>query len=230
MIYFLDTADVAAIARGVDLYPVAGVTTNPTLIAREKRPLPDLLRDILAVIGPDKMLHVQVVSGKAETMVEEAERLRDFVGAGFHPKVPVTVQGMKAIRLLAARDFSVTATAIVTAEQALMAAVAGAAFTAPYVNRLDNICGDGAKVVADIAHLFRIHNLDTKLLTASFKNVQQVHDIAMAGAHSATLPPDILDLLLSHPLTDSGVAGFMADWNSVYGAGTSTIDLIKAHE
>lgn len=226
MIYFLDTADAAAIARLADLYPIAGVTTNPTLIAREKRPFPDIIRDIRAVIGEGSMLHVQVTGHDADTMVAEARKLADFVGAGFHPKVPVTAEGLKAIRHLSGLGFHVTATAIVTAQQALMAAVAGAAFTAPYVNRLDMIGGDGVKVVADIVHLFRTHALPTRLLTASFKNVQQVHDVTMAGAHSATLPPDILEALIRHPLTDSGVAGFAADWTAAYGEGRSTADLI----
>ena len=227
MLYLLDTADAAAIGRLVDYFPVAGVTTNPTLIAREKRALPDILRDIRVAIGPDLMLHVQVVGPDAATMVDEAERLRDVVGNGFHPKVPMTREGIKTIRLLARRGFAVTATAIITAEQALMAAVAGAAFTAPYVNRLDNICGDGARVVADIVTLFRLHGLPTRLLTASFKNVQQVHAVALAGAHSATLPPDIIEQLIRHPLTDDGVAGFMVDWTAAYGAGTTTADLLK---
>jgi len=226
MIYFLDTADVAAIARLADLYPVAGVTTNPTLIAREKRPLADILRDIRAVIGARRMLHVQVTAPTADVMIVEAERLRDVVGDGFHPKVPVTPEGLKAIRLLAERGFSVTATAIVTAQQALLAAVAGAAFTAPYVNRLDNIGADGVKVVSDIARLFQIHGMKAKLLTASFKNVQQVQDVAMAGAHSATVPPDILEALLRHPLTDQGVAGFMSDWGEAYGVGKTVVDLL----
>ncbi|WP_026789978.1 transaldolase family protein [Pleomorphomonas oryzae] len=226
MIYFLDTADVAAIARLSDLYPIAGVTTNPTLIARAKRPFSDILKDIRAVIGDGAMLHVQVTGSDADTMVAEARKLADFVGAGFHPKVPVTAEGIKAIRRLSGLGFRVTATAIVTAQQALMAAVAGAAFTAPYVNRLDMIGGDGVTVVADIVHLFRVHALPTRLLTASFKNVQQVHDVAMAGAHSATLPPDILEALIRHPLTDSGIAGFSADWATAYGEGTTTLDLI----
>lgn len=226
MIYFLDTADAAAIARLADLYPIAGVTTNPTLIAREKRPFADIIRDIRAVIGDGAMLHVQVTGSDADTMVAEARKLADFVGAGFHPKVPVTAEGIKAIRRLSGLGFRVTATAIVTAQQALMAAVAGAAFTAPYVNRLDMIGGDGVKVVADIVHLFRIHALPTRLLTASFKNVQQVHDVAMAGAHSATLSPDILEALIRHPLTDSGIAGFAADWAAAYGEGRTTSDLI----
>ena len=111
MIYFLDTADAAAIARLCDLYPIAGVTTNPTLVAREKRPFPDVIRDIRQVIGEGAMLHVQVTGRDAETMVTEAKKLADLVGAGFHPKVPVTAEGIKAIRRLAGLGFRVTATA-----------------------------------------------------------------------------------------------------------------------
>ena len=226
MIYFLDTADAAAIARLCDLYPIAGVTTNPTLVAREKRPFPDVIRDIRQVIGEGAMLHVQVTGRDAETMVTEAKKLADLVGAGFHPKVPVTAEGIKAIRRLAGLGFRVTATAVVAPQQALMAAVAGAAFVAPYVNRLDMIGGDGAHVVADIVHLCRVHDLGTKVLAASFKTVQQVHAVAMAGGQSVTLPPDMLEALIRHPLTDSGLAGFAADWAAAYGEGVTTLDLI----
>ena len=224
MLHLIDTADVAAIRRIAELFPLAGVTTNPTLIAREKRPFPDIIRDIRAVIGEGSMLHVQVTGHDADTMVAEARKLADFVGAGFHPKVPVTAEGLKAIRRLSGLGFHVTATAIVTAQQALIAAAAGAAFTAPYVNRLDNIGGDGVKVVADIVHLFSIHGLKTRLLTASFKNVQQVHEVALAGAQSVTVGPDVFERLLDHPLTDSGVAQFVADWEGVYGPNATLLD------
>jgi fructose-6-phosphate aldolase 2 len=225
MLFLLDTANVREIARCFNLFPVAGVTTNPTLIAKEKRPFYDILMDIRNVIGEETMLHAQVLGADAETMVAEANQLRDRLGAGILPKIPVTPQGMKAIRILAASGFSVTATAIATPLQALVAARAGAAFTAPYVNRIDNIGGDGVGVVTNIARLFSVYGLATKILTASFKNVQQVQDVALAGAHTATLAPDLLDQIISHPLTDSGVAGFNADWAAAYGADTTTLDL-----
>jgi len=205
---------------------VAGVTTNPTLIAQVRRPFLDILTDIRQVIGEELMLHVQMTGSDAATKVAEANRLRDRLGSGILPKVPVTPQGLKAIRLLAASGFSVTATAIGTPQQALLAARAGAAFTAPYVNRLDNICGDGVGVVASMVRLFAAHGLPAKVLAASFKNVQQVLDVALAGAHSVTLAPELLDLVIRHPLTDSGLAGFVADWSAAYGAGTTLLDLI----
>jgi len=224
MLCLLDTANVDDIARCFDLYPVAGVTTNPTLIAREERPFHDILTDILKVIGERTMLHVQVLGPDAETMVAEANQLRDRLGPGIFPKLPVTQQGLKAIRLLAEAGFSVTATAILTPLQALLAARAGATFVAPYVNRIDNIGGDGEGVVVDIVKMISIHALQTKVLTASFKNVRQVHDMALAGAHAATMAPQLLDMIFSHPLTDSGVADFNADWAAAYGADTTTLD------
>jgi len=226
MLYLLDTADVREIARCLDLYPLAGVTTNPSIIAEARRPFMDILTDIRAVIGEQLMFHVQVAGSDAETMVAEANRLRDRFGAGIQPKLPVSPQGLKAIRLLAASGFSVTATAVGTPQQALLAARAGAAFTAPYVNRLDNIYGDGIGVVSTMVRLFLAHGLSTKVLAASFKNVQQVQDVALAGAQAVTLAPDLLDMVARHPLTDSGIEGFMADWNGAYGKGTTLLDLV----
>lgn len=228
MLYLLDTADVRAIARCADRFPLAGVTTNPTLVAREKRPLLDLLTEIRSILGEYAMIHVQVMGAGAETMVAEAARLCGRFGPNLYPKIPVTPQGLKAIRLLAAAGYSVTATAIAAPQQALLAARAGAAFTAPYVNRIDNASGDGPGVVSQMVHLFSSFGLPTRVLAASFKNVQQVHAVAMAGAHAATMSPDLLEAVLSHPLTDSGVAGFNKDWAAAFGQGTTILDLIPA--
>jgi fructose-6-phosphate aldolase 2 len=227
MLLLIDTADVAAIERIVDVYPVVGVTTNPTLIAREKRPLRELLLDIRRVVGERAMLHAQVLSDDPETMVQEALRLRDLLGEGFHPKVPVTPPGIKAIRRLAELGFAPTATAVVSPIQALVAARAGAAFVAPYVNRLDEICGNGSFVVEEIAGLIDTHDLATRVLAASFKTVQQVLAVAMAGAQSATLSPAIFEILLAHPLTDSGVAGFLSDWEDSYRPGHTILDALE---
>ncbi|MDD7909841.1 fructose-6-phosphate aldolase [Pseudovibrio exalbescens] len=225
MIYMLDTADIEAIKKAVDLYPLAGVTTNPSIIAKANRPFSDIIRDIRAAIGPDRMLHAQVMGKTAEVMIEEAQAMREL-DADIIIKVPVTPQGIKAMKALKERGIRITATAILTPQQALMAAVAGAEFLAPYVNRLDNICADGTQVAAEIAHLIDVYKLDAKVLAASFKNVQQVHEIAKAGAQSVTIAPDVFDQLLVHPLTDSGVAGFVSDWEGVYGEGTTVLDVI----
>ncbi len=227
MLFFLDTANVHEIARCFDLYPISGVSTNPTLIAKEKRPFYEILSDIRKVIGDETILHVQVLGADADTMVEEAKQSRDRFGSSIFPKIPVTPQGYKAIRILADLGFSVTATAMATPLQALLAAKAGAAYTAPYVNRIDNIGGDGVGVVANIVRLFNASGVATKVLTASFKNVHQVQDVALASAHAATMAPELLDLVVKHPLTDSGVAGFNADWHAEFGIGSTLLDLLE---
>lgn len=225
MIYMLDTADINAIRKAVDLYPLEGVTTNPSIIAKENRPMKEILLDIRECIGQDKMLHAQVMGSDAETMLKEAQALK-ALDNNIIVKVPVTPQGIKAMKLLAKEEIRITATAILTPQQALLAAMAGAEFLAPYVNRLDNICSDGVDVAAEIVTLLNNYHLDAKVLGASFKNVQQVHKLALAGAHSVTVAPDVFDLLLTHPLTDSGVAGFVSDWERVYGEGTNVLDVL----
>lgn len=129
------------------------------------------------------------------------------------------------MKILKEKRIKITATAIFTAEQALMAAIAGAEFTAPYVNRIDNISGDGVDVVAQIVKLFELHNLDAKVLAASFKNVQQVHKIALTGAQSVTVNAEIMDKLLEHPLTYWSVDQFIKDWEKFYGKGKLTCDV-----
>ncbi|MDR3564130.1 MAG: fructose-6-phosphate aldolase [Negativicutes bacterium] len=222
MLYLLDTGDVNHIKRAYDLYPLAGVTTNPTLIAREKADFLGMLTAIRGIIGAGTMLHVQAVSRTAEGIVGEASYLAEKIGGHLYIKIPVIAEGIKAIKLLKERGIKTTATAVFTPQQALMAAVAGADFVAPYVNRLDNICGDGARVVSDIVELFKTYNLPARVLAASFKNSEQVHQASLAGAHAVTVSPDILDLLLSHPLTDSSVDQFVKDWEGFYGAGKLT--------
>ena len=129
------------------------------------------------------------------------------------------------MKILKQKGIKITATAIFTAQQALMAAVAGASFVAPYVNRIDNISGDGVDVVAQIVQLLRQYDLNAKVLAASFKNVQQVHSVALVGGQSVTVNPEILDAMLKHPLTDWSISQFVNDWESVYGIGKTTLDI-----
>lgn len=225
MIYMLDTADLNAIRKAVDLYPLAGVTTNPSIIAKENRPLKEILLDIRECIGEERMLHAQVMGKDAETMLKEAKALTAFDN-NIIVKVPVTPQGIKAMKLIHAEGIRITATAILTPQQALMAAVAGAEFLAPYVNRLDNICSDGINVAAEMVSLIDTYTLNAKVLGASFKNVQQVHQLSLVGAHSVTIAPDVFDQLLVHPLTNSGVAGFVDDWEDVYGKSTTVLEVL----
>ncbi|MBP1890019.1 fructose-6-phosphate aldolase 2 [Clostridium moniliforme] len=225
MIYMLDTANLNAIRKAFDIYPITGVTTNPTIISKENRDFIGLLKEIREIIGEDTMLHAQVIGKSAEDMIKEAKYLNETIGGNFYVKIPVTKEGIKAIRVLSKEGINITATAIFTAQQALMAAVSGAKFVAPYVNRIDNISGNGVEVVKDIIEELKLYNLDCKVLAASFKNVQQVQDLSRNGVHSVTVNPDIMDKMLEHPLTDWSVDQFINDWEKVYGEGKLTTDV-----
>ena len=217
MIYILDTADLAAIKHCNEFYPLAGVTTNPSIIAKANTDFWKLVADIRSIIGNDKMLHVQTTAEKAEDIVAEAKLLSERIGGDFYIKIPIGEEGLKATMMLKKLGIKVTMTAIFTPTQALMAAMAGATFVAPYVNRLDNIIGDGVKVVEEIVEQFEIYGVDTMVLAASFKNAEQVHKCALAGCHSVTVTDDIMKNLISHPMTDAAVVGFDKDWRRVYG-------------
>lgn len=218
MLYVIDTADLEAIKHINEFYPVSGVTTNPSIIAKEKTDFIKRLRDIRAVIGEDKILCAQTLQTTSELIVEEGKKLKEAIGGNFYLKVPIGEAGLKATMELKKLGIGVLMTAIFTPTQALMAAKAGADFVAPYVNRIDNIGGDGVGVVAEIVNQFANYGISTcRVMAASFKNVQQVNDCASVGCHIATIGPDIYKLLISHPLTDAAIAGFEKDWKSVYG-------------
>ena len=218
MEFIIDTADLKAIRRIVEFFPVIGVTTNPTIISKQNREdFKQLALDLREAVGPDKQVHIQTTSEKAEDMVAEAEALQALVGGEFYIKIPIGAEGLKATMMLKGSGIGVTMTAIHTPQQALQAALAGATYVAPYVNRLDNVCADGVGVVADIVTIFDAYGLDCKVLAASFKNVQQVHECALCGGHAVTINPDLYDQLVYHPLTDKAIVDFTADWKSVYG-------------
>jgi len=224
MQYILDTADVNFIKKALDLYPIEGVTTNPSIISKEKGDFKTIIKEIRNIIGEDLMLHVQCLSLNAETMVKEALYIQELAGKNVYVKIPVIPEGIKAIKILKQKNIKTTATAIFTAQQALMAAIAGATYVAPYIDRIDNISGDGPKVVSEIVQLFNINNLSTKVLAASFKNVEQVHKVCLAGAHSVTVNKDLFEKLIYHPYTDLSIEGFIRDWEGVYGKGKTTLD------
>lgn len=217
MIYILDTADLDAIKHCNEFYPLSGVTTNPSIIAKARTDFWELVCEIRKIIGDDKMLHVQTTAEKAEDIVAEARLLRERLGGEFYIKIPIGEEGLKATMTLKKLGIGVTMTAIFTPAQALMAAMAGADFVAPYVNRLDSIMGDGVRVVSEIVEQFELYGIETRVLAASFKNAEQVHKCALAGCHSVTVTADIMKNLISHPMTDAAIDGFDRDWRSVYG-------------
>lgn len=220
MEYMLDTANIKAIKHCNEFYPLAGVTTNPSIIAKENKDFWKIIKEIRSIIGPDKILFAQTVQKTADKIVEEAKLLNEKSGGEFCVKIPISEEGLKATMALKKLGIKVLMTAIFTPAQALVAAKAGADYVAPYVNRLDNILGDGCNVVAEIVKQFKIYNLDCKVLAASFKNAEQVHRCALAGCHVVTVSANILRAVINYPMTDSAIEGFERDWAGVYGEKT----------
>lgn len=217
MLYILDTADIEDIRHCNEFYPLAGVTTNPTIISREHADFWNLVKEIREIIGDDKMLHVQTTQKTAEGIIEEAKLLKEELGGVFYVKIPICEEGLKATMALKKMGIGVTMTAIFTPAQALIAAKAGADFVAPYVNRLDNIIADGCEVVKEIVRQLEIYNLNCKVLAASFRTAEQVHKCASAGCHSVTVSAKILKSLILNPMTDVAVRAFERDWEEAYG-------------
>ena len=217
MIYLADTANTEEIRELIKYYPIAGVTTNPSLLAHEGKPISKIIPEILECIG-DKMIHIQTISENATDILKEAKLYREVFGLGnnFYAKIPVTKEGYRAIRMVKDSGINVTATAIFTQQQAMIAANAGADFVAPYVNRLDNIVSHGIEVVSDIVQGLKMYNLHTKVLAASFKNVDQVYRVSLTGCQSVTLSYEVYVALVSHPMTDKGVVDFEKDGTQIY--------------
>lgn len=213
----LDTANLDEIRYFNTYYPIIGVTTNPTILSREGGDVLKLLSDIRSIIGPEKELHVQVTETEYEKIVAEAEAIVKYLGPNTFVKIPVTDVGIRATKTLAAEGIGVTETAILSAAQAMIAAEAGAAYVAPYVSRLENICSDGVGCVAEIVEIFAAAGTATQILAASFKTAKEVLDVAVTGCDTATVAPDVMRKLLAHTTTDTSIAGFAADWKKAFG-------------
>ena len=224
----LDTANLEDIRYFNTYYPIVGVTTNPTILAREGGDVLKLLRDIRDIIGEEKELHVQVTETSYEKILEEAHLLVDYLGnkKNTYVKIPVSDVGLRVTRKLVEEGYRVTITAILTATQALLAANAGAAYVAPYVSRLENICEDGVGTVSDIATMLSYSDADTEILAASFKTAKEVLDVACVGCHAATVSSAVMRTLISHTSTDTSILGFAADWKRAFGD-TTFLGLLK---
>jgi len=217
MIYMADTANIESLTSLYDFFPLQGVTTNPTILKQSGLPLSKAVDAITQIIG-DGMIHIQVISEETEDIVREAKKYKNYfdLGDNYYTKIPVTPQGYKAMSILKDAGINVTATAIFTQQQALVAAKAGADFVAPYVSRLDNISSHGIDVVSDIAQNIFEYNLNSKVLAASFKTVDQIYRVSMKRAHSATVSPELLRQLINHPMTDISVKNFVKDGADLY--------------
>ncbi len=220
---YIDSADIKQIAHLNDYYPIAGVTTNPAILVKEGRPYLEILKEIREVIGDKKRIFVQVLGDTANEMVEEAKFINSQLAGNVVVKIPVTPEGIKALKLLSSANISALATTIYTSFQALIAAMSGAEYVAPYINRIDNLNDNGAKVVAEIVELFSTYNLATKVLAASFKNVQQIRDVCLAGAQMVTIAPELVEQLIAFPATATDVAKFKQQWQELYGTDKSNL-------
>ena len=227
MEYLLDTADLNEIREINAYFPITGVTTNPSIIAKEKKDYKEAINGIVEIIGTEKMLHVQVLGMTADVIVKEAKLLKETFKANLFIKIPVSAEGLKAMGILKKEGFNITATGILTSQQIVMAVQAGADYMAPYVNRADNINGDGVRVVEEAYKIIsRDKNNKAKILGASFKNVKQVHDAILAGAEAVTVGTDVLKQLIYHPYTDWSIDKFNSDWGKAYGNGKTLLDIL----
>ena len=209
---FIDTANIAEIKEGLALGMVDGVTTNPSLIAREKKDFNTVVRDILRVVeGP---VSLEVVSLEAKGMVAEGKKLARL-GDQVVIKVPMTTEGLKATKMFAAEGIDVNQTLIFSPLQALMAAKAGAAYVSPFVGRLDDIAHDGMELASQILTIYDNYEYDTEVIVASVRHPGHVLEAALMGADIATIPFKVIEQLSRHPLTDKGVAQFLEDWKKV---------------
>ena len=210
MKFFIDTANVEEIKEAHAMGMVDGVTTNPSLIAKEGRVFEDVIKEICEIV--DGPISAEVISLEAEGMVGEAREL-----AKIHPnvviKVPMTVDGLKATRQLASENIKTNVTLIFSPLQALMAAKAGATYVSPFVGRIDDLSQDGMQLIEQIAEIFANYAYDTEIIVASVRNPLHVLDSALAGADIATIPFSVLSKLAAHPLTDKGIKSFLADWD-----------------
>jgi transaldolase len=209
MKFFIDTANIEEIKKAVALGMVDGVTTNPSLIAKENRPFEDLLLEICELV--DGPVNGEVISLDAEGMVEEGRKL-----AAFHQnivvKIPMTTEGLKAVKILSSENIRTNVTLIFSSMQALMAAKAGAAYVSPFVGRLDDISHVGMDLVSDIMNIYGNYGYETEIIVASIRNPIHVVEAALIGADISTIPFKVIGQLAKHPLTDIGMEKFLADW------------------
>ena len=215
---FLDTADAQAVKELSETLTIAGVTTNPTIITRSGKTLERVIDEMCKTLAPNQKSFFQVIATDFDGILEETRRIC-ALRENAYAKIPVTPVGLKAIKAAKAEGLNVLATAIYSADQAFLAAMNGADYLAPYVNRMCNY-GDGVGQVADLVNMLAINGLPSKICAASFKNTEQVHDVICVGAQSVTVAPDIVWTMVKHPGTGIAVDEFSAAWEDSFGRST----------
>ncbi|MDA7025371.1 fructose-6-phosphate aldolase [Bacillus sp. CLL-7-23] len=211
MLFFIDTANLDEIKEAHALGVLAGVTTNPSLVAKENVSFHDRLREITDVVSLGSV-SAEVISLKAEEMIEEGKELAK-IAPNITVKIPMTVDGLKAVKALTDHGIKTNVTLIFSANQALLAARAGATYVSPFLGRLDDIGHNGLDLISEIKQIFDVHGLDTQIIAASIRHPQHVTEAALRGAHIGTMPLQVIHQLTKHPLTDIGIEKFLADWN-----------------
>jgi transaldolase len=211
MKFFIDTANFEEIKEAHSWGIISGVTTNPSLVAKEDVPFHERLRQITELV--DSSVSAEVISLDAEGMLEEGRELAK-IAPNITVKLPMTPEGLKACSVFAAEGIKTNVTLIFSANQALLAARAGATYVSPFLGRLDDIGQDGMDLIETIANIFVIHDIKSEIIAASIRSPQHITDAALAGAHIATTPFNVLKQLFNHPLTDKGIEAFLADWES----------------
>ncbi|MGD6816509.1 fructose-6-phosphate aldolase [Metabacillus sp. 84] len=211
MKFFIDTANLEEIKEAESMGILAGVTTNPSLVAKENISFHDRLREITDIVKGS--VSAEVISLKAEEMIEEGKELAK-IAPNITVKVPMTTDGLKAVKEFSELGIKTNVTLIFSANQALLAARAGATYVSPFLGRLDDIGQNGMDLIASISEIFDLHGLDAEIIAASIRHPMHVTEAALNGAHIATLPLKVIHQLFKHPLTDQGIEKFLADWNS----------------
>ena len=224
MKFFIDDANVEKIRRIYEYYPVDGVSTNPSILARSGRDPYEVLGEIRSIIGEDGELFVQATSATAAGMVEEAHRIAEVLGKNTLVKIPCVPEGFKAMKQLKREGIRFIGTAVYTAMQGVLAAKCGAEYVAPYVNRIDNMGFDGVQVARDIHDAITANGLDSGILAASFKNSQQVLELIKYGVKAVTASPDVIDGFVKNAAIDAAIAQFTKDFQGLVGEGKSMAD------
>lgn len=220
----IDDAHMDQIKKIYEYYPIDGVTTNPSILAKSRRAPYEVLKEIREFIGADAELHVQAVAKTAEGMVEDAHRIVKELGANTYVKIPSVPEGFKAMMALKKEGIKLTATAIYTPMQAFLAAKSGADYAAPYINRIDNMGYNGVQIAKHIHDIFRNNGLNTEVLAASFKNSQQLLELCEYGIGALTVSPDVIDVLVKNQAIDSAIDAFVADFETLTGVGKTMSD------
>ena len=216
MKFFIDTANIDEIRKANDMGVICGVTTNPSLIAKEGRDVYEVVAEIASIVDGPISGEVKATTTDAEGMIAEGREIAKL-HKNMVVKIPMTVEGLKACKVLSQEGIKVNMTLIFTANQALLCARAGAAFVSPFLGRLDDISVRGTDLISEVAEIFNIHNIQTEIIAASVRHPIHVTDCALAGADIATIPYKVIEQMTHHPLTDAGIEKFQKDYLAVFG-------------